>query len=80
VTNLQGVNLQHANLGHSYFDEADLTDANLIEAKNISVEQLSEAKTLYNAKLDGELMEQVKKCCPHLSERSKEEIEQSRNN
>ncbi|NIM45710.1 MAG: hypothetical protein GTO54_08835, partial [Nitrososphaeria archaeon] len=40
--------------------------ANLQEAIDIEIEQLSEVQTLYEAKLDPELMEQVKKEYPDL--------------
>jgi hypothetical protein len=51
--------------------EADLIDINAIGEKNLTIQQLSKVKTLYKAKLDPELMEQVKKNCPHLLEKPK---------
>ena len=50
--------------------------ADLTGAENLTIQQLSKVKTLYKAKLDPELMEQVKKCCPHLLEEPKEETDQ----
>jgi hypothetical protein len=47
------------------------------DTKNLTIKQLSKVKTLYKAKLDPELMEQVKKCCPHLLEEPKEESNQN---
>ena len=47
-------------------EDADLRDANLTGTKNLTIEQLSGAKTLYQAKLDPELMEKVKESYPHL--------------
>ena len=44
----------------------DLGGANLIGVKNLSIEQLQGAKTLFQAKLDPELMEQVKAINPNL--------------
>ncbi len=40
--------------------EADLDDANLQKAHGLTVEQLSKVKTLYEAKLDDGLIEQLK--------------------
>ena len=62
--------IQEAKLG-----EANLQEANFIGAVNLTIEQLSKAKTLYQAKLDPELLGQVKKCCPHLLEKPKEETD-----
>ena len=58
--------------------EADLNDINYLIKNNLTVEQISKVKTLYKAKLDPELMEQVKKCCPHLLEEPKEETDQKK--
>ena len=62
-----------ANLQQAKFNGADLRGA-----KNLTTEQLRYVKTLYKAKLDPDLMEQVKKCCPHLLEKPKEETEKSK--
>lgn len=40
-----------------------------------SIEQLSKVKTLYEAKLDPELIEQIKKCPPLLEKPKPEEEE-----
>ena len=50
---------------------ANLSEADLTQVKNLSINELSEAKTLYKAKLDPELMEQVKDKYPHLLEEPK---------
>jgi uncharacterized protein YjbI with pentapeptide repeats len=71
-------NLQGADLLSTFFEEADLRDANLTGVKNLNIKQLSGAKTLYQAKLDLELMEKVKKNCPHLLEEPKEISDQAR--
>ena len=75
--NLKGANLQEANLVGSDIKEVNLKGvnlkgANLKGAKNLTIEQLSKVKTLYLAKLDPELMEQVKKKYPYLLEKPKE--------
>jgi hypothetical protein len=41
--------------------------------KNLSINKLSKVKTLYKAKLDPELIEQVKDKYPHLLKKSKSE-------
>ena len=46
--------------------EANLSDANLSGVIGLTVEQLSEVRTLYKAKIDPELMKQVKDEYPHL--------------
>jgi uncharacterized protein YjbI with pentapeptide repeats len=74
--NLSGAKLQNANLSFANLQNANLLNADLTGAKNLKIEQLSKAKTLYKAKLDPELLEQVRKCCPHLLEKPKEEPEQ----
>ena len=50
----------------TFLEEAYLSNANLTGTKNLNIKQLSGAKTLYQTKLDPELVEQVKKEFPHL--------------
>ena len=52
---------------------ADLSDANLTQVKDLSINKLSKVKTLYEAELDPELIEQVKDEYPHLLEEPKPE-------
>ena len=66
VTNLSEANFSDANLS-----EANLSGADLIQAKNLNLKQLSEVKTLYNAKLDEELHLPLKEKYPSLFEGSK---------
>jgi len=75
---LNGANLQQANFSDADLKNADLGYAYVIEAKNLTINQLSKVKTLYKAKLDPHLLEQVKKCCPHLLEEPKEETDQTK--
>jgi hypothetical protein len=85
--NLEKVNFQDAFLAHVDFIDANLKDANLLNvnleyadftgAKNLTINQLSQAKTLYEAKINSELLNQVKKCCPHLLEEPKEEADKT---
>jgi proteasome lid subunit RPN8/RPN11 len=77
--NLEGANLQEANLKEAYFKEAylektnfkgaDLEKADLRGAYNLSFDQLSEVKTLYDAKLDRDLLIELKKKYPILFEK-----------
>ena len=67
--NLQKAYLRIANLQKAYFmkanlQEADFWEANLRGAKGLTVEQLSKVKTLYEAELDPNLMEEIKENPP----------------
>jgi len=71
TANLEGADLWRASLWQAKLELANLKlanleGANLQEALNLSVGQLSKVKTLYGAKLDSALMEQIKKDYPHL--------------
>ena len=73
MANLRGANLQGANLEGSDFEGVDLkgTDlkgANLEGARNLSFDQLSRVKTLYDTKLDKELLISLKEKYPALFE------------
>lgn len=67
-TNINGANLKQADLRFSNLNSANLAFADLRGVKNLTVEQLSQAKTLYKTNIDPELLEQVKQCCPILLE------------
>ncbi|MDP7530521.1 MAG: pentapeptide repeat-containing protein [Candidatus Scalindua sp.] len=66
--NLSGANLIGADLIY-----ANLIGADLRELLDLNIEQLSKVKTLYKAKLDPELMEQVKDKYPHLLDKEDQE-------
>ena len=51
----------------------DLQEADLRFAKNLTIDVLSATKTLYKAKLDPELLEQIKEKYPSLLEKPKED-------
>ncbi len=70
---LSGAYFRGADLRGADLRGADLRGADLKEAKNLTIEQLSKVKTLHGAKLDAELMEQVKDKYPHLLEKPKPE-------
>lgn len=57
---------RNTGLENANFQNACLQDADFQNAINITIEQLSKAETLYNAKFDPELTEQIKKEYPHL--------------
>ena len=63
---LAKANLQGADFLSTFLEETDLRGAILIGVKNLSIEQLHGVKTLFQAKLDPELMEQIKATNPNL--------------
>jgi hypothetical protein len=75
---LREADLRRADLREADLREAELEGANLIDAKlqganlrgarNLTFEQLSRVKTLYEAELDSNLMEQLKRDHPRLLE------------
>lgn len=69
--NLMGANLTAARLTYARLERANLEGANLQgadlrEARNLSLDQLSKVKTLYNTKLDKELLIPLKENYPAL--------------
>jgi BTB/POZ domain-containing protein KCTD9 len=70
-SNFKNAFLMEANLQNSYLMGADLENASLYKAdlrgaKGLTVEQLAKAKTLYLAKFDDEILEQIKTTLPEL--------------
>jgi len=70
-TNFTNAYLMEGNLQNSYlmgadFENASLYKADLRGAKGLTIEQLTKAKTLYLAKFDDEILEQVKAVIPEL--------------
>lgn len=59
-------NLQNSYLMGADFENASLYKADLRGAKGLTVEQLSKAKTLYMARFDDEILEQIKTNLPEL--------------
>jgi len=70
--NLRSANLRSANLRSANLKGADFEGANLKGALNLSIEQLSEAKTLYNAKLDDVLLIPLKEKYSTLFEKPRD--------
>jgi len=73
-TDLSDSDLSGANLTKAYLNDANLKKAvlygvNLSGVFGLSIEQLAKVETLYEAKLDLILMEEVKKKYPHLLEK-----------
>jgi uncharacterized protein YjbI with pentapeptide repeats len=69
--NFNNAYLMEANLQNSYlmgadFENASLYKADLRGAKGLTVDQLAKAKTLYMAKFDDEILEQIKTSIPEL--------------
>ena len=69
--NLRKADLYSADLRNANLSGACLSEANLSEVLGLNIEQLSKVETLYKAKLDPELMEQVEDKYPHLLEEPK---------
>ncbi len=70
---LDAANFQNARLKGVNFQDAYLAYADFWGAEDLNIKQLAKAKTLYEAKLDDELMKQVEKKYPHLLENPKKE-------
>lgn len=63
---LMEANMQNAYLMGADFENASLYKADLRGAKGLTVEQLSKVKTLYLARFDDEILEQIKTNLPEL--------------
>jgi uncharacterized protein YjbI with pentapeptide repeats len=79
---LEGANLAGADLRGAYLARADLRGANpwganLEGAKTLMVEQLATVKTLYDARLDPPLGEQIQRQYPHLLEKPQDQEDRS---
>ncbi len=72
-THLFLADLREAELGAADLKDAYLRRANLEGVKYLKIKQLSQVKTLHEAKLDPELFEQIEKEYPHLLEKPKED-------
>jgi uncharacterized protein YjbI with pentapeptide repeats len=64
--NLLEVNLREANLESANLEWANLKGADLEGTRNLSFDQLSRVKTLYDTKLDKELLISLKEKYPAL--------------
>lgn len=70
-SNFKNAFLMEANLANCYltgadFENASLYKADLRGAKGLTIEQLTQAKTLYLAKFDDEILNQIKSNMPEL--------------
>jgi len=68
--NFNGANLQKVNFRKANLQGAKLKEANLEGAQYLSIDQLSNVKTLYNAKLDEKLLVKLKEKYPSLLEKT----------
>lgn len=71
--NLAGANLEKTNLLGANLKGAELLYAKMQTSLHLGIEQLTQAKTLYNAKLNQMHIEIIKKDFPHLLEKPWEE-------
>jgi len=62
---LRGSNMMGAYFNYTLFHHANLQEANLLDT-NINIEQLLQAKTIYNAKIEPSLIDEIRKRNPHL--------------
>ncbi|ACL04201.1 pentapeptide repeat protein [Desulfatibacillum aliphaticivorans] len=67
-TNAMGANFKDANFEGADLEGAMLVKTNLEGAKSLTVDQLCHAGSLFQADMDAELKDMVKKQCPHLFE------------
>jgi len=74
-TNLRKTNFTGAFLGGTHFHRATMIGTILRDAKGLSIDQLSNAKTLYEAELDPQIEKAVREKYPHLLEKPKDEAE-----
>ncbi len=70
--NFWGANLEGANLRDANLEGANLRGTDLRGAKYLTLKQLCKVKTMYQAKLDPTLMEQMTKDYPQLLEKPKD--------
>ncbi len=68
---LRKATLEKACLSYAHLNGADLRKANLRGAKNLTIDQLSKAKTLYEAVLDEELEKPLRDKYPALFDEPK---------
>lgn len=64
--------LKYADMKNSNLDCANLEGANIKDVRNLTIGQLSKVKTLYKAKLDSELEQQIKEKYSYLLEKTKD--------
>ncbi|MHC4244255.1 MAG: pentapeptide repeat-containing protein [Planctomycetota bacterium] len=72
--NLYGTDLTETNLNSANLRGANFQEANLESAQGLTIEQLSEVRTLYRAKLHSDLLIQIKKEYPHLITPNEEQM------
>jgi len=78
--NLERANLERTNLTGVNLQGANLFMANLTGAFNLSIDQLSKVRTLYNAKIDEELLIQLKEEFPSLFKSLKQKFQEYQSN
>ena len=79
---LKRANLMKANLKGAKFLAVELEGANfqeteIVKSRFLGYGKLKFVKTLYKAKLGSDDLEEIKKCCPHLLEKPKDQTEKA---
>jgi uncharacterized protein YjbI with pentapeptide repeats len=69
--NFKRADLHYAEFPGASFEGTDFQEANFLGSinygeENLSIEDLCKAKSLFEAKLDEEILEKVREVCPHL--------------
>jgi uncharacterized protein YjbI with pentapeptide repeats len=72
IADLQNADLQGADLQEAKLEGACLWKTNLEQAQNLTVEQLATVATLYEARLDPSLLEQIQQQYPQLLKKPQE--------
>ncbi len=80
IANSFMANLEKSSFGGAIFDGTNLEGANLTGAFNLSIDQLSKVRTLYNAKIDEELLIQLKEEFPSLFKSLKQKFPEYQSN
>lgn len=85
-TNLKGSNFQRATMGYAWSSDDDdaflfrrtdlqnalLEDADIRGVLGLSVKQLSRVKTLYKARIDTQILDEIRQAYPHLLQKPSE--------
>jgi uncharacterized protein YjbI with pentapeptide repeats len=77
---MENADLSTANLEGAILNQARMVNTNLLDAKGLSIEQLSQAQTLFGAKLDRAIEDELKRLYPALLEETADVLESAAHN